>query len=64
MTSDPIVDGDIGDPADFEAALRAVLDAALQNDIDPRGSWEHRDGNHSPDWEVLITELQPQDVGT
>jgi len=63
MTSDPAFDGAIESSADFEAALHTLLVAALENDIDPRGSWEYRSDGLPSDWEVMVAELQPRDTG-
>ncbi|QSG14163.1 hypothetical protein [Halapricum desulfuricans] len=62
MTSNPVFDGDIESSADFEAALHALLVAALENGVDPRGSWEYRSDGPSSDWEVMVAELQPRDA--
>lgn len=62
MTSDSIFDGEIERSADFEAALHALLVAALENDVNPRGSWEYRSDGLPSDWEVIITELQSRDT--
>ncbi len=61
MTSDPVFDGAIESSADFEAALCTLLVAALENDIDPRGSWDYRGDELPSDWEVMVAELQPRD---
>jgi hypothetical protein len=42
---------------DFEAALGRAILTARRNDIDPRGSWEYRTDEESPDMEVMIVEL-------
>ncbi|MFB6233369.1 MAG: hypothetical protein ABEH61_03825 [Haloarculaceae archaeon] len=42
----------------FEAALSDLLSTALRNGIDPRGSWVCRDGETSPDMEVMVLELE------
>lgn len=44
---------------EFKTALRELLVAAQQNDIDLRGSWVYRNGEESlTNWEVEIYELQ------
>jgi hypothetical protein len=44
---------------EFETALRTLLTAAEQNDIDIEGSWVyHADEATEPNWEVLICELE------
>ena len=64
MTSDPTFDGEIESPADFEVALHALLVAALENDINPGGSWEYRSDTLPSDWEVIVTELRPNNRRT
>lgn len=43
--------------AAFEAALGRVVLAALENDVDPRGTWEYRTDGAGSDVEVMIVEL-------
>lgn len=50
-------DRDISTAAEFESALESLLLAVLDNGLDPRGSWEYRNGRAWPDIEVLIWEL-------
>lgn len=57
MTADFTADDDISSTDDFEAALGRLLLAALQNDIDPRGSWEYRTEGPASDVEVMVVEL-------
>lgn len=42
---------------DFESILEQLLVSAFDNGIDPRGSWEYRNGDSHPDFEVMVTEL-------
>ena len=58
MTRDSPLDGEITTAGEFDAALEALLSAAARNDVDPRGSWEYRNGDDAEDWEVLIVELE------
>ncbi len=50
-------DWDIATEAEFEAALRALLFAAVTAGLDPIGAWEYRNGDGKPDLEVLVSEL-------
>lgn len=59
-TSDPL-DDPIENQADFEEALHQILVLAEQNDVDPIGAWEYRNGQSIPDWEVVVTELAKGD---
>lgn len=61
MTRDPPVDGEITTAQEFDAALETLLSAADRNGIDPRGSWEYRNGDDADDLEVLIVELETED---
>lgn len=50
-------DRDISTEAEFDSALQTLLLSALENDLDPLGAWEYRNGRAHPDLEVLVTEL-------
>lgn len=50
-------DQDISTKADFDSALETLLLSAQENGLDLRGAWEYRNGQASPDLEVLIMEL-------
>ncbi|MFB6173034.1 MAG: hypothetical protein ABEI39_00170 [Halobacteriales archaeon] len=45
----------------FEATLGQLLVSALENDIDPRGTWEYRHDGVGSDLEVLVVELASAD---
>lgn len=45
---------------EFQAALRALLRRGQQNGIDVGGSWACRNGADSPDWEVVVAELEKE----
>ncbi len=62
MTTDQPVDDDITSPDDFRTALRNLLFAALENDIDPRGAWEYRVNRGLRDWEVMVVQLESGDA--
>jgi hypothetical protein len=62
MTRDDVYDPEVTTEAEFDAALNLILDSAVSNGLDPRGSWVYRNGDSHPDWEVLVAELQ-KDAG-
>lgn len=57
MTSDFTPNDDMSSIEDFEAALSRVILTALQNDIDPRGTWEYRAEETATDMEIMVIEL-------
>lgn len=57
MTADnPFTDAVTTDD-EFEMALRRLVLAAVENDVDPSGPWVYRNGEGVTDWEVMVTEL-------
>jgi hypothetical protein len=58
MTRDTPSDGPITTTEAFETALGELLDMAVEQDIDPRGSWVCRNGGEHPDLEVVVVELE------
>ncbi|MFC6862251.1 hypothetical protein ACFQGE_02105 [Halomicroarcula sp. GCM10025817] len=57
MTRDRLGDVELSTAADFEAVLAAVVEKAIKNDVDVRGSWEFQTRGSTHDWEVEIIEL-------
>lgn len=57
MTTDYIADDEIASQSEFEAALGQVILSALNNQVDPSGTWEYRTDDATMDTEVLIVEL-------
>lgn len=57
MTTDNTSDDEISSRTEFEAALGRVISAALENDVDPRGTWEYRTDGTGSDMEVMVIEL-------
>lgn len=57
MTSDSTADDEISSTDEFEAALGRVVLGALENGVDPRGTWEYRTDGTNSDVEVMIVEL-------
>ncbi|MDS0259952.1 hypothetical protein NDI56_11155 [Haloarcula sp. S1CR25-12] len=47
----------ITNPDEFEAALAAIIEIAIEDDVDVRGAWEFRTDGSTRDWDVNITEL-------
>ncbi|WP_324665147.1 hypothetical protein [Haloarcula sediminis] len=53
----------ITSPDEFEAALAAVIETAIESDVDIGGAWEFRTGEATDDWEVNVTELAKRTGG-
>lgn len=49
---------DVTSNEDFEAYLSELLQAAVENGIDPRGAWEYRASDGHFDLEVEVVELE------
>lgn len=43
--------------AEFEAALTAIVETAVEEEVDVRGAWEFQTRGSTHDWEVNVTEL-------
>lgn len=56
MTTD-FTDDEMSSTTDFETALGNVILTALQNDIDPWGTWEYRTDRPDSDTEVMVVRL-------
>lgn len=57
MTTDFTSDDEMSSTEDFEAALSRVIFAALENDVDPRGTLEYRTDGLTSDMEIMVVEL-------
>ncbi|WP_434521475.1 hypothetical protein [Halorubrum sp. AS12] len=57
MTADFTSDDEISSTEEFETALGRVILAALENGVDPRGTWEYRANGTNSDVEVMVVEL-------
>lgn len=57
MTIDYTPDDEMSSTEDFENALSRMILSALENDIDPRGTWEYRTEGTGSDMEIMIVEL-------
>lgn len=57
MTSDNTPNDEPSSAEEFEAALGRAILAALENGVDPRGSWEYRPDDASTDMEITVVEL-------
>ncbi|WP_162224400.1 hypothetical protein [Halorussus amylolyticus] len=42
----------------FEKALEALFRTAHENDVPVRGGWELRNGDGTPDWDVVVTVVE------
>lgn len=60
MTRD-FINGEITSREELDSALGQVLMEAIENELDPRGSWVYHNGQSAPDWEVMIYELEKFD---
>lgn len=45
-------------PSELNAELASVLRRARDNGVDVRGGWECRNNDGSPDWDIVITEVE------
>jgi len=57
MITDDSSEDEISSTEEFEVALGRVLCDALENGVDPRGTWEYRTEGTDSDMEVLVVEL-------
>jgi hypothetical protein len=57
MTTDGTSDDEVSSTEEFEVALSRVIRTALENGVDPRGTWECRNDGPDPNVEVMIVEL-------
>ncbi|MFB6070992.1 MAG: hypothetical protein ABEJ76_08200 [Halanaeroarchaeum sp.] len=55
----PHVPSHIDDEPTFERALAAVVRTATENDVDVSGGWAVHTDDGSPDWDVVITWVEP-----
>ena len=55
--TDATADDEIASAKEFEAALGRVILAALESDVDPRGTWEYRTDGTGSDMEIMVVEL-------
>jgi hypothetical protein len=53
----------IANPDEFEAALAAIIETAVEEGVDVRGAWEFRTDGSTHDWEVNVTELASRPDG-
>jgi len=49
--------------AEFEAALAAIVETAVEEGVDVRGAWEFQTRGSTHDWEVNVTELAKRPDG-
>lgn len=48
-------------PADLQTELSSLLRRAHANGVDVKGGWDCLNGDTSPDWDVVITEVRSTD---
>lgn len=48
---------------EFEAALAAIIETAIEDGVDVRGAWEFQTRGSTHDWEVNVTELAKRPDG-
>ncbi len=48
-------------PAELQTELRSLLQRAHANGVDVRGGWDCLNGDISPNWDVVVTEVRPTD---
>lgn len=58
---EPIVTPDITSSETFETALDQLIAAAVANGVHPAGTFQLRNGDGKPDWEVEVVELEKPD---
>lgn len=58
MTKNYPSDWNVTTEAEFDAALEQLVENALENGVDPRGSWVYDTNGSSLDLEAVIVELQ------
>jgi hypothetical protein len=64
MVDKPSVDSfqqDIKTKAAFDAVLGELIVAALENGVNPRGSWVYRNSGPTPDLEVMMVQLEKEE---
>jgi len=57
MTTDGTSVDEVSSTAEFEIALGRVIRTALENGVDPTGTWEYRNDGTDADVEVMVVEL-------
>jgi hypothetical protein len=55
MTPD---DQTIETASEFNEQLRELLESAYRNDVEVEGGWDCRSSSSSPDWDVVVSEIE------
>ena len=61
MTNDRTIETPIRSSKAFESALAAIVESAVEEDVDVRGAWEFETRGSTLEWEVNVTELDRGD---
>lgn len=57
MTRNDLTDASITTGEEFEAALAAIIENAIHEDVDVRGAWEFETRGSTHHWELEVVEL-------
>jgi hypothetical protein len=60
MTRDHTIDTPIASATQFEDALAAIVESAIEEGVDVRGAWEFKTDGSTHYWELNICELARQ----
>lgn len=63
MTRDHTIDWPITEAEEFEAALAAIVESAVEKKVDVPGAWEFTTRGSTHDWDVEIVELARNEDG-
>lgn len=59
MTTD---ETSLSSKAELRTELKALLRRAHDGDLEIEGGWDCRNGTDYPDWDVIVTEVQKNEV--
>lgn len=57
MSSPSSSDPTVRTAAEFNTALRTLIESAHENGVDVEGGWECQTAAESPDWDVVVVGL-------
>jgi hypothetical protein len=55
--TDDLRDLSVDSDEQFRAALAAVVESAVENDLDVRGAWAFETGGSTHNWELEVVEM-------